>query len=169
MKNAGWLSLALIVSCLSCGGNSQQPKSRASRAAPVSFSLAGIDGTRQDGRAFLGRVTVILFATTFDISSQAQAQQLEDLYRTHVPRVNALLVVLEPAKNVELVRGFRDVLGLNFPVAMADPQTLTGQGVFGTVSSVPSWLFLDGAGRPTNIAEGQLSPAQLREAVLEAQ
>jgi len=95
-----------------------------------------------------GRATVLLFVTTFDLASQAEAKHLEDLYRTHKPRINAVAVVMEAPKYAPLARSFAEVLGLSYPVALADDATRQGRGPFGVISSVPSWVILDRDARP---------------------
>ena len=80
-----------------------------------------------------GRATVLLFVTTFDLASQAEAKHLEDLYRTHKPRINAVAVVMEAPKYAPLARSFAEVLGLSYPVALADddPKQALFERVFG--------------------------------------
>lgn len=137
--------------------------------APLDFSFAGIDGSAVDSSSMRGRVTVLLFVTTFDVASQAQAKRLEDVYRQHAPRINAVAVVLEAPRYVDLARSFRDVLGLNYSIAMADKTSLAGHPQLKHVGAVPGWIFLDRSGRVSSVASGALSPARLEALVVEAQ
>ncbi len=161
------LSLALT----SCGGASSSPGTSASRseAEVLEYSFPGIDGETISSKQHRGRVTVLLFVTTFDVLSQAQAQRLEDLYRTHSPRINALAIVMEAPRYVDLARSFRDVVGLHFPVAIASREQVARQGSLRQIQQVPAWIVLDSAGRVRGAAVGEISPEELREAVRSAQ
>lgn len=108
---------------------------------------------------------MLLFVTTFDVLSQAGAKRLEDLYRSHAPRINALAVVLEAPQYVELARSFRDVLELSYPVALVEKQNLRSQGMLAAVQTVPAWVFLDSSGHVSFAGSGALSMTQLEEAV----
>src|SRR5690606_35375870 len=130
----------------SCGVGNQAGKSndapRGGRDV-LEFAFPSVDGTPIASSALLGRVSVLLFVTTFDVASQAQARRLEDLYRTHAPRLNALGVVVEAPRYADLARTFRDSLGLSYPLAMADRTVLESHSVFRQVQAVPAWIFLD--------------------------
>jgi len=141
----------------------------ASSSNVLNYSFAGIEGEVVSTNSNLGRVTVLLFVTTFDVSSQAQAKRLEDLYRTHVPRLNAVAIVVEAPRHVELARSFRDVLDLHFPVAMTEQRTLSRHPVLSGLPSIPAWVFLDRRGNLTGSAWGARTPQELDEAVARAE
>lgn len=136
---------------------------------PVDFSFAGIDGSAVDASSTRGRVTVLLFVTTFDVASQTQAKRLEDVYRLHAPRINAVAVVLEAPRHVDLARTFRDVLGLNYSIAMADKTSLASHPQLKHVGAVPAWIFLDRSGRVRSVASGALHPDRIEALVGEAE
>ncbi len=155
----------------SCGGAGASPGTSASRSAAevLEYSFPGIDGETISSKEHRGRVTVLLFVTTFDVLSQAQAQRLEDLYRTYSPRINALAIVMEAPRYVDLARAFRDVVGLHFPVAIASRQQVARQGSLSQIQQVPAWIVLDSRGRVSGAAVGEISPDELRKAVRRAQ
>lgn len=170
----GILSLVLLGSGLwgcSGGTESSAPPQEApsARGRPVSYAWGTTDGQVVTAEALQGRATVLLFVTTFDLASQAQAKYLEDLYRTHKPRINAVAVVMEPPKYAPLASSFAEVLGLSYPVALADDATRTGKGPFGAVTSVPSWVVLDRDARPVFAHAGALPPQELARSVRAAQ
>lgn len=151
-------SLGMLVTA--CGGAQGEPATEvtaAERGEVMSFAWGTTDGGVVDSQALRGRVTVLLFVTTFDLASQAQAKHLEDVYRTHKPRINAVAVVMEAPKYAPLARSFAEVLGLSYPVALVDDATRMGQGPFGAVRSVPSWVVLDRDSRLTFAYAGVLS------------
>ena len=126
-------------------------------AAPIEFAFGTTDGSELSSSTTRGRATAILFVTTYDVVSQLVAQRLESVLRTHVPRANGGAVVLEAPKYAELATAYRTTLSLSYPVAMADPNTLSGGGPFGVVAQVPTLVVLDRSGREvwrkTGVAE----------------
>lgn len=133
------------------------------------YSFGGVDGQLIGSSAMRGRVTVLLFVTTFDLGSQVQAKRLEGLYRGHAPRLNALAVALEAPRYVDLARSYREILELSYPIAMADPATLSGEGPFGVIRTVPTWVILDRRGVVREVVQGPLSPQELEALVQEAE
>lgn len=163
------LTLSALAQGLSCSAPPAREAQTAQTSKSVAFEFANIDGGVLAAEQMKGRVTVLLFVTTFDLSSQTQAKRLEDLFRTHSPRVNVIAVVMEAPKYVDLARSFRDVLGLNYPVGIADRKTLSSHSIFGRISLVPAWVILDAQGVLSATASGALTASQLEEAVLTAQ
>lgn len=107
------------------------------------FSFPTLDGVRLSKASVKGRMTVIVFATTYDIPSQAQARFLNEVFHRHVPRINAVLLVLEPPHHRPLVEAYRDSLRLDYTVAMADEATIAGDGAFEGLHHVPAIVLLD--------------------------
>lgn len=165
--------LCMLVGVLlfSCGGaqSSSPGAATADENQVLEYSFPGIDGEKISSRDHRGRVTVLLFVTTFDVLSQAQAQRLEDLYRTHSPRINALAIVMEAPRYVDLARSFRDVVGLHFPVAIASRQQIASQGALSQIQQVPAWVVLNARGQVRGAAIGEISPDELRKAVRRAE
>jgi hypothetical protein len=107
-----------------------------------------VDGTGSLGSdALLGRPAVLIFITTYDLASQAQARFLSMLLRRHARELGAAAIVLEPAENRPLVLAFRDALDLGYPIAFGSADLLTGKGPFGDVAAVPTTVLLDARGR----------------------
>jgi hypothetical protein len=148
------LSIIALGLTWACGSTTPDPTTGKASGRAVDYAFAGIEGDAVSDERMSGRVTVLLFATTFDLDSQAQAKLLEDLYRTHTPRINAALVCLEAPQNVELVRGFRDVLHLSYAVSLADQEEIRSGAGFPAVRAVPTWIVLDRAGRVNAQHEG---------------
>jgi len=62
---------------------------------------------------------------------------------SHVPRLNALGVVLEDPSYSVLLDTFSNSLNLAFPLVMADQATLDGAGPFAPLAYVPTLLVVD--------------------------
>ena len=113
---------------------------------PVAFGWTDLRGKPLTTETVRGRVTVIAFLATYDVASQAQARFLTSLSKRHTPRLNVAIVVLEQETNRPLVEAFVDALGIDYPVAFADPATLAGKGPFQGLHHVPAVVILDKTG-----------------------
>lgn len=165
-RRAAPLAILVVCGCLlACRSSGSTVTPGGGSRRPADFAFAGIDGQVVADETTAGRVTVLLFATTFDLDSQAQAKLLEDLYRTHAPRVNAVLVFLEAPQYVDLARGFRDVLSLSYPVALADQEEVRSMPRLPPVRAVPTWIVLDRASKARAHHEGALSSEGLLDLV----
>jgi hypothetical protein len=152
-----------LLASFGCAPQVRSGTSRSAGRKTVDFAFSGIDGQVVSDESTRGRVTVILFAATYDLDSQTQAKTLEDLYRMHAPRLNAVLVFLEAPQYVELARSFRDVLRLSYPVALGDQEDIRAGGRFPPVYAVPTWVILDRSSVVQAVHEGALDSADLRK------
>lgn len=119
-----------------------------SLGASVRFAYPSIDdGPPLTSASLRGRKTVLVFISTFDLASQAQARFLSMVKNRHEPPIHAAAIALEPPSNRPLVEAFRATLGLEYPVALGDAELLQGGGPFGDVSFVPTTVVLDEQGR----------------------
>jgi hypothetical protein len=119
------------------------------------------DGQEVSAESMRGRVTVLLFVTTFDLASQVAAKRLNQVLHTHRPRINACAVVVEAAKYAPLADVFRSTLELSYPVALADLATLEQNSTLGELRSVPTVVVLDAHGRELLRKAGNYSVADL--------
>jgi len=164
----GWSIAAGLA--LACGG-AQGPVEAPGvvRGSPLDFAFGALDGRVVTGENTRGRVTLLLFVTTFDLPSQAAARRVSDFVRVRVPKVNAVAVVLEAAENAVLADVFGKSLGLRYPVALADSVELRASELFSHVNGVPTLLVLDPEGRLVRKNVGVFEEAALEEWVNEAQ
>lgn len=139
------LWLATLAACSSAPAAG--PSAPRTEGDPIEFSFGTTEGELFGSAATRGRSTGVLFVTTFDLASQAQARFLNEIYKVHRPRPHVVAVVLEPPKHRVLAEAFRTSLGLDYPVALANPTTLSGDGPFGTIIGVPTLVVLDRDGR----------------------
>jgi hypothetical protein len=157
-------ALLLSALALGCSANPRQPASAAiERGDPVQFTFGTIDGGELSSDTTRGRTTLLLFVTTYDLPSQAEALLLREVASTHKPRLNAGVVMMEPPQSAALAQVWRDSLRLDLPVAMASPSLLSGESSLGRIAGVPTLLVLDRRGRLVTRREGALSRAQIEE------
>jgi hypothetical protein len=129
------------------------------------MAYVALDGTPVTSEGLLHRLTVVGLLASYDPASQTQALYLRALAQRHRPRINVVIVVLEPPDNLPLVQAFADVLAAPFPVVLADEPTLLGRGPFGDLREVPSIVVLDREGREAWRHVGQVDLPRL-DAVL---
>jgi len=135
---------------------------------PVQFTFGTVDGGELSSDTTRGRTTALLFVTTFDLPSQAEARLLAEVLSEHKPRANAGIVMLEPPHSAPLAQVWRDAIGLTLPVAMASHSLLVGQSELGRVSGVPTLLVLDRLGRIVVRREGALARPEIVECLRRA-
>ncbi len=133
---------------------------------PVSFVWEKAHGGKLETSELEGRVSVLVFITTYDVPSQAQVKYLANLLRDHAPRLNGVAVVLEPPENAPLVAAYADALDLKFPCVLADPATTRGEGAFTGLHHVPAVAILDRSGREQFRHLGLLNERELESAVV---
>lgn len=151
------LSSLLVATALSLGGCSRKTSDRPAdvigasaqdRAGPVPFSYDSLDARRVNDEALRGKPTVLAFVATWDLSSQAQIDFLVPMHKHDGDKVNYVMVALQEQKDREIVEAFKAGLHVEFPVALADRDTIGGGGPFGDVHNVPTVIILDRGGRP---------------------
>jgi hypothetical protein len=159
MRRRASILLAGVVGC----SPAAPPTSVASseRSEPIEFAFGALDGSVVTQNSTHGRVTALLFVTSFDLPSQVAARRLADLQRTHRPRFNATAIALESAENATLVGVFRDTLSLPYPVAIADRVELQSSPAFSQIDRVPTLVLLDRDGRITHQHYGAFEPSTL--------
>jgi hypothetical protein len=161
------LAAAFIAgACGSAPSRASEPGAR--RGKPVEFLYGTPSGETLSSANTRGRVTVLLFVTTFDLPSQLMAKRLDVVARRHRPRVNAGAIALEPPNDAPLVEVFRSSLGLGYPVGLTNGTLLDEKGPFGTIDQVPVLVVLDSRGVEVARAEGVVSEAELDAALTRA-
>lgn len=149
----------LLVLTLGCGAAEPEPRTPAgpARSAPITFAYGTPGGAVISSATTRGRVTALLFVTTFDLPSQVLARHLDDVISRHTPRANAVAIVVEPPMSAPLVEVFKTTLGLRYEVAL----TGSGEernGPFGDIDRVPTLIVLDRQGREVSRTYGALEP-----------
>ena len=164
------LAAALALALTHCGGSpSSAPRAPQPQSSPISFVYGTTEGGELSSATTRGRATALLFVTTYDLVSQLQARQLDEIVRRHRPRANAGAIVLETPKYAVFADSFKQTLGLSYPVAIADDETRQGGGPFGRVSIVPTLVVLDRRGRETFRKQGLAAPRDIEGALAGAE
>lgn len=164
-------TLVATLPLLACSPGEGTPVAPAPQVHPEprEFRFETLDGKDLSSATLTGRVTVIGFAATYDLPSQALARYLALLAKRHRPRLNVALLVLEPPDNRPLVQAFVDALALPYPVAFADADTIAGLGPFSGLHHVPSLVILDRRCRETWRHVGLATEQEIDEAVATAE
>lgn len=170
------LASALVAACASaasvgCFVREGEPPSAAERAVgePVQFTFGTLEGREVSSDTTRGRTTALLFVTTYDLPSQAEALLLRDVVATHKPRANAAIVVMEPPRAAELAQVWARAIDVRLPIAMASPTLLAGDSELGRIHGVPTLIVLDRRGRLLERREGALSREEIAAALARAE
>lgn len=162
------LAAAVVLACAS-DHEARAPQRVAPASAPIAFAYGTPEGEEFGSATTRGRVTALLFVTTFDLPSQVMARRLDEVVRRHRPRANAGAIVLEAPDHATLAEVFRSTLGLGYPVALATTPGVQHDGPFGTIDRVPTLVVLDRYGREVARRFGNLTEQELEEALKSAQ
>jgi hypothetical protein len=175
-RGARCLWLVLIGACSSTpranaldpGAELDAAPAEPSRSEPLEFSFPGVDNLVVSSATTRGRVTAIVFVTTYDIASQLVLRRLGDVIVRFTPRANATAVVVEPPMYADLLPAYSASLQLPFPIVMADFATLQGQGPFASIGRVPTLVVLDRTGREVTRRQGSLSATEIERELARA-
>lgn len=159
------VTLATLPACSAAPRAAVTPAAAATRGPPLRFAYEGLDGHPVSSDALANRVSVIGLLTTYDVHSQVEARFLAAMLQRHTPRINVAVLMLEAPENKPLVEAFARSLGLPYPVGMADPATIAGDGPFAGLHDVPSVVILDQQGREAYRHAGLLDEATLEAAL----
>lgn len=158
--------IACYFLCLTCGSAlSSTPGTSAAIKSMAPWVFAGTDGSAVSAADMRGRATIVLFLTTYDTASQIAAERFDHCIHSLSRRANAIAVAMEPPDHAVLVSTFHDSLKLSYPILMPDPSTLAGQGPFGAIGVVPTWVVLDAYGREVWRGVGVRALPELGDAV----
>lgn len=166
------LPLALVWACGGGDAGGEGPKAPAGVtdvATMRDFHYESLDDREVSSPALRGRATIVTFVASYGDASLLQMRFVQKVHGEHAPRINAAAIFLEPLENRPLARVFCESLGLKFPAAMADADTIQGKGAFAGIDTVPSTVVLDARGREVWRKVGVAHPDELRDALKRAQ
>ena len=167
-------ALALASACLCVGqatackpSGAEEPAPGISEGTPtlgknVSFTFDSLDARPVSSEAARGRVAVLAFVATWDLSSQAEVNYLVAMAKHDESSVYYALIALDDPKNRELVEAYEKTLAVTFPVAMADAETIAGRGPIPGVNQLPTVVVLDRAGKVVFQRSGLSKPEEIR-------
>jgi hypothetical protein len=138
----------LLAACASATTSSPVGASTVELRPVIDFAFDSLDARPVSADATRGKTTVLVFVTTGSLPAQAQIDFLVPMAQHDGDSVNYAAVALAAGpEGRELVELYRRSLHVPFPVAMADGETLQGQGPFGDMSAMPVTVVLDRTGR----------------------
>lgn len=164
---AAILALASF-SCFAHDGPTTNGAETAQRGEPIQFTFGTVDGGELSSDTTRGRTTALLFVTTYDLPSQAEALLLRDVLSSHKPLANGAIVMLEAPQAAPLAQVWADSIGVKLPIAMATPALMSGDSQLGHIAGVPTLIVLDRRGRLIGRHEGALTREQIAESLKRA-
>ena len=131
--------------------------------APV-FATTGDDGQALSLDDFRGQIVLLNFWATWCGPCRIEMPEFEEIHTSHGDEGFAVIAV-NNAETPEVVRAFREELGLSFPLAMDEDASI--QSRYGIIN-YPSTFLLDRDGRILSTHFGALTVEQIRDLVNEA-
>jgi hypothetical protein len=128
----------------------------------IEYAFDSLDARPVSSGAARGRPAVLVFMTTWDLSSQAQIDYLVPMAKRDADGVFYAAVALQEDKDREILEVYKAQLQLSFPVALADKEIIAGRGPFGDVHAVPTTVILDREGRMVWRHIGLAKPEEIR-------
>ncbi len=159
------------LSLSACFVREGEPASGSSPAKgdPVQFTFGTLQGEELSSDTTRGRTTALLFVTTYDLPSQAEAQLLRDVLATHRPRANGVIVMMEAPRAADLAQVWANSINVKLPIAMATPSLMSGDSELGRINGVPTLIVLDRRGRLLERREGGLTREEIADALSRAE
>lgn len=116
--------------------------------------LPVLGGGWLDASQLSGKVVIVQFLATWCFPCIATAPRLQEIYDQNQDRGLVALAVGMDLEGAQVLRPFSDMLGLRFPVLLADDALRNGQTAFGKVSLLPTTLIIGRDGRVVSVYAG---------------
>jgi thiol-disulfide isomerase/thioredoxin len=157
-------SALVFVVFAACGGSRAEGPAVGTSAGrvPIRFSFDSLDARAVSSDATRGKPTLVTFVTTWNLACQAQVGYLVAMAKNDADRTNYVLVGLHERGERELLEQYRDVMHVEFPVAMGDAASVAA---FGDVTAVPTLVLLDRSGREVWRKVGLAKSDEIRDAM----
>lgn len=170
MKRRSFASALAALTLDGCYARESEPASvpEPELGEPLQFTFGTITGGEVSSDTTRGRTTALLFVTTYDLPSQAEAQLLRDVLSSHKPVANAAIVMMEAPQAASLAQVWADSIALKWPIAMASPSLVAGESQLGRINGVPTLIVLDRRGRLVAKSEGALGRDAIHECLTRA-
>lgn len=137
-------------------------------SGPIPFEFESVDERSVSAPSFRGKPAVIAFLVSDTLAGQAEADILADLAKQKPDAARYAIVAVEPYERHELVQGFvrffTDKTHAPLLGAMADKDTLLGQGPFGDVRAL-TVVVLDANGRMVLRKSGVVPASEIARAL----
>jgi hypothetical protein len=146
----------------------QTPPPPSLPTGPIAFEFESVDDSSVSAPAFRGKPAVLAFVVTDTLAGQAEASILAGLAQKMPTVARFVVVAVEPEDRHELVQGFvrffTDKTHAPLLGAIADKDSLIGQGPFGDVRGL-TVVILDAGGRVAFRKSGVVQASEIAEAL----
>lgn len=160
---------AVVGACwlIACGGGSSPSESigRARHAetdGAVSLTLTDLNGSQFDVAEFRGRRVLLFLFATFDLTSHAAVEPLQQFASEHA-ELKVIGIAVQPDPR-EFLAIFASALEIEFDVAYdAENRILPGLSEIGQVNAVPSYVLIEPDGTIAKQVSRPMNAAALAE------
>jgi len=156
------LLLLLLVAGPGCSDRKQQLTTVGTMPA---FTLSSaLDGSPINSQDYKGQAMVITFFATWCAPCRQEVPTLIALQNKYADRDFTVLAISVDQGDTRKVRNFMTELGINYPVAMSDPDTPKD---FGNVFGIPTSFLVDRKGNIVQRYDGYVDITVLERALQE--
>jgi hypothetical protein len=150
----------LMLMLMACGGGGKKPviPPPIDRGSPLALVLPALDGGELDLATLRGKLVVLHAFTTWSLAAQADVESLAAA--DAAPDVVVVGVALDP-EGRPLVAPWRSGAGARYLVTLGDAAVRDGTSTLGHISTVPTTIILDRAGRVFERIERALAPGEI--------
>jgi hypothetical protein len=129
----------------------------------AAFAFDSLDERPVTSDAARGKIGVLVFVTTWDLTSQAQVNYLNAMVKNDGDKVFYAVVAVQEGSSKNLVAAYARSLSVTCPVAVVDPVTLNARAPFGEIRQVPTVVVLDRAGKIAWMRTGLAKAEEVRQ------
>lgn len=153
------LGAVVVAACLSAASLPALAIPHAGDVAP-GFSLPAARGGTVAARTFAGKPTYLNFFASWCPPCNSEAPSVERLYRAFHKR-GLSIVGMDEEESASKGREFARRYGWSFPIAIDDGSARANYGVF----LLPVHVFIDRSGKISRYRIGEMSPAEIEQAI----
>jgi peroxiredoxin len=147
----GWTSLSAT-----------QPQPTAGAPAPA-WKLQDVNGKTVSSADFKGKVVILDFWATWCSPCRAELPGFIELQKEHGKDGLAIIgASVDGAAEIAAVKKFAEKFGVNYPVVLADEETVRA---FGGVDAIPTTFVIDREGRIVSRHVGFAEKAELEKEI----
>jgi len=132
--------------------------------APVAWSVTNQLGKQVNSSSMVGRVTIVNFWATYCIPCMIEMPTLHELETKYGKSGLSIVGVSVDAQSNAMLQAFVEKFKMNYTVAMANPEIMSG---FRVNDSVPMTFILDQQGRIVRKHAGYVKKEELEKDVRE--
>jgi len=149
-------------SCSGAGESSPADPSSAASEGIITGTAELAVGGRTDFEQIRGRPVILLLFATSDSASELQFPEMKKVYSRLGGLVHFLALSVDKNDRA-LLDAYADFMQAGFPLGMAPDDIILGRSAIGTVSIIPTIVFIDRDGTVERVNPGALPASAIQK------